>query len=52
VRRTTPAGIVAPGLQAPRLLAAPVVLATVTLTIAALLTFTHRNDLRSSWLRT
>jgi glycerol-3-phosphate acyltransferase PlsY len=53
VRCTTPAGIVA--FWCATVVAfslRPLAPALVTLTIAALLTFTHRNDLRLSWLRT
>jgi len=53
VRRTALAGIVAFwGAAIVALWLRPAAPAMVTLTIAALLTFTHRNDLRPSWLRT
>jgi len=53
LRRTTPAGIVAFWCAAVGACwLRPVATATVALAIAALLTFTHRNDLRLSWLRT
>jgi glycerol-3-phosphate acyltransferase PlsY len=53
VRSTTPAGIAAFWCAAVGAFwLRPVASAMVTLAIAALLTFTHRNDLRPSWLRT